>query len=491
MDIRTSLLGMDTFAGSTAQQTLIDSSIPLPDGRDAAEVLCVSAHAVVEKTECRQDMVYTEGRLSVTALCRAMAGEVYGFTAVSIFTQETPLAGVTEGMRAHTAAQVMECSASPDALHLSMKAALELNVFVLAPVTTPFATDLDGDGPAEVRRESLRVRRRTALAETTLRVREEADAAGISRILLYTGAADAVSIAFTGASICEAQGVLAVTVLAESESGELTQKLVRIPFTCSFDAPFVADAWAECTVESLSVSAADVSFGVLDAEAALRLTLYGVEENATDVLADAYDAGGTFQCEFTSLERVSCLGAAHRTFTVQESVSVPKHLPDALRPVYAAVMPVVMGVFERDGLLGADVMLLTSVLYRCDEGKLYAFSEDVPVQLGFGVPFTPDAFVQMRAVSAAASGGGRTLTLDYTLCGLAVLYQSEPARLIASLAEGGGACAYTGALIYFADAGETLWDVGKRFHMPISALQTWNQPLSDPLPEGQPVVLMR
>ena len=41
------------------------------------------------------------------------------------------------------------------------------------------------------------------------------------------------------------------------------------------------------------------------------------------------------------------------------------------------------------------------------------------------------------------------------------------------------------------DAGETLWDVGKRFHMPISALQTWNQPLSDPLPEGQPVVLMR
>ena len=491
MDVQTSLLGLDTRLGNGVSQELIASEIPLPEGRDAASVLGVYARVSIEEAECLEGTVRVNGRLELSIVCQSMSGDVYGFTAHSSLVHAMSLPGAAPGMSAYVTAQVLECSAAPEALRLKMTAVLELSAFVSAPVTTPFITGISGSGSLEKRMASLDVKKRVRLAEATLRLREETDAANVRHVLLYHGAAQVTQLHYSGASTCEAEGRVLITTLVENASGENQTMLITLPFTCSFDAPYLPVTWASCAVESLSAVAADVSFGVIDAEAVLKLQLYGVETTECGVLLDAYDGQGSFSVKTQPVDRLCCSGAATQAFSIQENVLIPEHLPDAMRPVYATAMPAVTGIFEADGMLCADVMLLTCVIYRCDEGKLHSFCEDIPVQLRFDAPFSPDAQVSVRTLSALASGGGRTLSVSYTLEGGALLYSTEPVTLAAELVEEHAPCPYSGVLIYCADAGETLWDVGKRFHVPLSNLNVWNPDLEDALAEGQAVVLMR
>ena len=491
MDVQTGLLGLTSLVGGNVAQTLIASEIPLPAGRDAGEVLSASARAAVDGAECAEGAIRVSGRLTLLVVCASLSGEPFGFTAESAFTQTVAMDAAGPGMTAEVSAQVMECAVAPDALKLKLTAVLELSALVTAPVTTPFVTDITGGTGVEKRTALLSSRRRVLLGEASVRVREETEGKGVARVLLYHGTAEPLGVRYTGAGTLEAEGRLAVTVLVELETGELAARQVSLPFQCGFEAAFLSCVWAECTVEALSVSAADVSFGLLDTEAAVRLRLYGAEETECAPVTDAYDATGSFCCEKTQVDRLTCAGAEQQSFSIQENVLIPKHLPDALRPVYAAAMPAVTGIYEKNGLLSADVMLLTSVIYRCDEGKLHCFTEDLPAQLDFHAPFSPEARVRVNAASVVPGGGGRTLSLQFQLSALAVLYDTEPVELVSALVPGGSPCPYEGVLVYCADAGESLWDVGKRFLVPTAALQAWNTGLSEPLAEGQPVVLIK
>ena len=50
MDIQTSIPGLDLWIGNTTAQTVLDSEIPLPEGRIAVSVLSVFAELHVEET---------------------------------------------------------------------------------------------------------------------------------------------------------------------------------------------------------------------------------------------------------------------------------------------------------------------------------------------------------------------------------------------------------------------------------------------------------
>ena len=49
----------------------------------------------------------------------------------------------------------------------------------------------------------------------------------------------------------------------------------------------------------------------------------------------------------------------------------------------------------------------------------------------------------------------------------------------------------SGILLYFADAGETLFSVGKRFRLPLSAIRRMNPDLTEPLADGARIVMLK
>ncbi|MDO4572195.1 MAG: hypothetical protein Q4C13_02415, partial [Clostridia bacterium] len=316
-------------------------------------------------------------------------------------------------------------------------------------------------------------------------------AENIARILLERAAAQTAPPRFAGSATCEVDGTLYIGALAEDEAGALTPLSFELPFTCAVDAAYAASAWAVAEVEQLSLRAADLSFGVADADATLRVRVYGLEESEYNVVLDAYDEANSFSCERLRVDRLVCGGAVQQSLRFQEKLLVPKHLPDAEKAVFAACMPVVTGLCEREGKLAADIMLLAAVLYRSEEGELQGFTEDIPVQALLDAPYAPGAELSARLLCCTAEGRGRTLELDLRLAVDAVIFSAEPGVFATELVRGGEPCPYEGLIVYCAGAGETLWDVGKRFSVPLSTLGAWNAGLAEPLAEGQAIVLIK
>lgn len=499
MDVQTSVIGIDTLVGTAVSQALIDSEIPLPDGRVAAAVLSAGAQLGACQAEAQQDEVRASGSLTLQLLCQSPSGEAFGFSASSTFVHSMELAGAAEGMAASAGAQVLECSCTVDGAKLHLSAVLELSASVVAPVADPFVTGITGIAGLESRLQTIQTRRSALLATHSVRIREEISAPTAAQVLLYHGTAQVRELVYNGTALT-VEGSLYATVLTASDEGQLTQQTQIIPFTEVFDAPYAETAWTVATVEQVSAVAADMSFGVADVEALVQLRVYGLETAEQQVLSDAYDESAAFHCVQSSFEQLLCSGAEQKRFPFREGVQIPSHLPDAYRMIYASAIAAMTGAFETgDGRLGIDAMVFATVLYQCDGGQLHSFPYDLPLQLVLDAPYTPDARVDLQVLSAQLTGSGRTPELLLTLEAQAVLYGRQSLCAVTAVQpdDAKEQAAARGIIIYCAGAGETLWDVGKRFRITLGALAGWNADLPEtpdpsmPLQEGAHLVLLR
>jgi len=490
MDIQTSIPGLDILIGTTAAQTLIDSEIPLPEGRTADEVLSVTAQLYVEETDCRTDTVVVGGKLSLQLLCRAAGGEPFGFSAVSGFSHSVALSGTADGMHALADGQLLECRCTADRGQLHLTAVMEVRVRVTAQSKTPIITGISGNADLEARMGRLERRSRLPLREYDEHIREEISAPNVARILLSNGAAQIRDLSVSGNSVT-VEGALYVTVLAAASDGQLTLLTQILPFNSVFEAETTPTCWAEAAVTQLHVTAADESFGVADVEARLTVRLFGVDTAEMTVLTDAYDAAGSFTCVQKTEDVLLCMGASAKRFLLREGIRIPTHLPEAYRPIMATAIPAITGTFDSDGKLGIDAMLFVSLLYQCDSGRLHSFSEDIPIQTVLDCAYVPDADARLRVLSVQAAGSGRTPELQFTVETFAECYETAHVSAAAEITAGAEQPPWQGILIYCADAGDTLWSIGKQFLVPLSRLPEWNGPISEPLREGQQILLIR
>ena len=490
MEIQTSIPGLDILIGTNTAQTLIDSEIPLPEGRTADEVLAVTAELLVEEADCRADTVAVGGRLSLQLLCRAAGGEPFGFSAVSGFSHAIAQKGVTEGMQALADGQLLECRCTAERGQLRLSAVLEVRVRVTARADTPLITGIAGGAEVETRTGVLERRSRVLLREYDEHLREEISAPNAARILTARGAAEVRELSASGGSVT-AEGALYVTALAAAGDGQLMLLTQILPFTSVFEAELTPNAWARVSVTQLQVTAADESFGVADVEARLTLRLYGVDASEMRVVTDAYDAAGSFTCVQRQEDALLFLGASQKRSLLREGIRIPPHLPEAYRPVMATAIPAVTGTFDSDGKLGVDAMLFVTLLYQCDSGRLHSFTEDIPVQTVLDCAYTPEADARVQVLAVQTAGSGRTPELQFTVETAAECYAAAHTCAAAALTQGAEQPPWQGILVYCADAGDTLWSVGKRFLVPLSRLFEWNGPLSEPLREGQQLLLIR
>ena len=499
MDVQTSVIGIDTLVGTAVSQTLIDSEIPLPDGRVAAAVLSAGAQLGACQAEAQKDVVRAGGSLTLQLLCQSPSGEVFGFSASSTYVHSMELPGAAEGMAASAGAQVLECGCTVDGAKLRLSAVLELSTAVVAPVADPFVTGIAGVTGLESRQQAVKTRRSALLATHSVRIREEISAPTAAQVLLYHGTAQVRELVYNGTALT-VEGSLYATVLTASDEGQLTQQTQIIPFTEAFDAPYAETAWATATVEQVSAVAADMSFGVADVEALVQLRIYGLEAAEQQVLFDAYDENGAFACARSTFEQLLCTGAEQKRFPFREGVQIPSHLPDAYRMVYASAIAAMTGAYEAEGgRLGIDAMVFATVLYQCDGGQLHSFPYDLPLQLVMDAPYTPDARVELQVLSAQLTGSGRTPELLLTLEAQTVLYDRQSLCAVTAVQpdDAGEPAPARGIIIYCAGAGETLWDIGKRFRVTLGALAGWNADLPEapdpamPLQEGAHLVLLK
>ena len=284
------------------------------------------------------------------------------------------------------------------------------------------------------------------------------------------------------------QGELKLSVLYGEPDGGIRRELYTVPFSDVIACEPGEDPYADASLTSLTVTVEEEGTATVDA--ALSIGIYGSKSETEKVLTDAYDADGSFSCEAQTAEALRYEGARFETVQMNETIPVPGHMKDAYLPLYAAMRTAVTNVSIRDGRGRIEGVLAVTVVYRDDDGVKQSFTHELPLSFDTearGTLLLP----RIRAYDAVLSGSGRTVSANVTLTVEAEWYRTVVFSHVPELSAGTPCETNCGMLVWFADANETLFSIGKRFRVPTARVRASNPTLCEPIAEGTPVLLIR
>ncbi len=467
-------------------QALVEGDIPQIEGRPAREILSATGDVALSAAESAEGSVRLSGEVRLQLICSGEGG-VFAFTSRAAFRHTVQAEGAKDGMlvRAVPALQAMEVKLAGGRITLSAQVDIALRVTDGSAIKA--LCGLEGVQDMEMRQRSLEFLRRDEVFRDVLSLREEVDAAGAHCVLHSDVAASLRDIQCDGRG-AELSGVLTVSALLEGEEGRLFHLMENIPFTETLDVVAGNDLKAELVIEACQVRVAE-EFGLLVVEVKLRVCLLAAERIELALPQDLFSPSLPFDCEREALRLCTPMGPLSYRHTLHETVGVPAGLPEASRVVFTAVRPVITTSNVEEERLCLEGLLVTRVIYESESGMLCSFTEDIPFTCACPAPGATEAMASALA-TATASGTGRSLEMSFTLQISASLCAQRTETVVTGIRETEPQPQPQGIIVYFAGAGETLYDVAKRFRIPRRALR--DKPgVSEELAEGQKLVFLR
>ncbi len=492
MELQFSDLAAARLVLHTSSQALVEGALPLPEGRDSAEVLCADGSVSLTDAVVGEGAVTVEGRVRVELVCRD-GGEVFAFASSAAFRHSLPAPGAKEGMRAegHAALQTLTVEQA-DALMLS--AILDVECMVLREEPLRVLSAIKGAEDLTCREQAFESVRMETLSRETVPTREEMSAPGAADVLCASGVCQLREIRVGGDTVIS-EGTLTVTALGVSADGRLSEIVQHVPVTLTteLDAPGAdaAGCVGEAEVESLRLTPIGENSGLMSVEARIAVRVDAPRAEAAALPVAAYVPSLPLAAVREEVQLLRRGAPVRFRYGASETLNIPDGMPESSRVAYCTARPVVTAVSVEEGRLCVEGLLFTRVLYQTEGGMLYAFTEDIPFCCETAAPSGfPEARADVCAAAASASGAGRSIGFSYTLIVSASPYEIVKTSVVTGMEECAEQPSPRGVVIYFAGEGETLFDVGQRFNLPRSRLPETNRGLSEPLRDGEKLVLL-
>ncbi|MEA5059115.1 MAG: DUF3794 domain-containing protein [Clostridia bacterium] len=468
-------------------QALVEGDIPQIEGRPAKEILSATGDVALSGAETAAGAVRLSGEVRLHLIC-AGDGGVFAFTSRAAFRHTVQVEGAQAGMpiKAGPILQAMEVKLEGGRIMLSAEVDIAIRVTDNRPIKA--LSGLEGIQDLEMQGRSITLAKRQEVFRDVLSLREEMDAADAHSVLQYDIVPSLREIQSEGRGV-EISGSLTVSALVQGEEGRLFQLTQNIPFTETLDVIVGSDLSVELTIETSQVRVAE-EFGLLVVEARLLVCLYGIEHMEVTLPQDLFSPSMAFDCARETLRLCADMGPLSHRHTLHETVSIPAGLPEASRVLYAAVRPVITTCNITEERLCIEGLLVTRVIYESESGTLFAFTEDIPFECCCPAQGATDAIPSAMA-TATAAGSGRSLEMSFSIQIWASMAFQRTETVVTGIQESQRQAPPQGIIVYFAGAGETLYDVAKRFLVPRQALiEAWDGQ-TETLEEGQKLVFLR
>lgn len=479
-------------------QVLLEGAIPLPAGKDAAELIDYTAEAQLDSCRAETAKLSIDGRLTVRLIAADSAGEVFAFTSESPFSHTLTDAAIEPGMAAEVlpALSVLTVRRAPDG-KLMLSAALDLDCAVISAAPVKALSRVNGVADMEIRTGEAQLTSRRLIGTNLIHLSDELSCDGADEVISSDLRLSVRDTAFENGGVT-VSGVAVFTALCRSAGGELSQLSRSLPFRESVETDGTAEeVYAFAEVKNCAVRALGTEFSLVSAEADIELRVCGLRSAGVVLPLDAFSPGINFNCIKQKSTFLSVLGGAEQQHTVRENVTVPDGMPDIFTPLYVSARPVVTSAELTGGEFCIDGLLPTRLVYRSAGGGILSFTEDVPFSVSAAAP--SGAVLPRLCLSCSCSitgGSGRTAQIGYQLTVSCEFWSELETELVVGLAEQNAerdepsAERISGLIIHTAGEGETIFDIAKRFRVPTKTVRGLNPDLPEQLAAGEKILLV-
>lgn len=476
-------LRIDTRAAAEGTLT------PPPSLPPMEKVLCVDGYASAS-AKAAEGKLRIDGTVLFHVLYVCSAGKTHGFESAAVFAHAVDLPGAKADMRAfvHCALGKIRWRLTGGSVELS--AEVQLSCFAAGKESLAVLSGADVQG-LETRCETLSLWQ-SEISSEELGLRDEVRLPRTADRLLSLSGWCRIQNALPEGEKVSLSGMLKLCALFAAPDGTVVQAPFSLPFETRLPLPEGAKT-AFAAARLLALSGTLVDEDILSVEARAEATVAALKEETHTVLTDAYAVGHSLShsaAAFTARKELWC----NCRGTLRLEAPLPEGMPDAERVLAVRLRPAADSCAAAAGALELSGTVYASILYLCREGNLHSFEAALPFSCGCETPALQagmEVFADLACELLHAGAATGSILIQCALDCAVQAYALADHSALTDAAAGEPLGGLYGPVVYFPAEGETLWEVGKRFCVPLSELKSLNPDLEKELPPALVLNLRR
>ena len=287
-----------------------------------------------------------------------------------------------------------------------------------------------------------------------------------------------------------------VVYLSEDKNAPLQYFYESIPFGEIIPSETAADAgdvMADADLFDVRVNITEAESDILQMSAKLGIICVTKTYHDTELMTDAYSLKKRLNvshctCAYQNTALSGCAKAITRCL-----VSIPDTMPPASRIVCMNASPMVATVVPHTDRVYIDGLMVFTMCYTSPEG-MQSLKGDVPFEAEIqmeGILPCHDVCIDADVEYCAFEGAGREISVKIMMDARIKAYTHHDMRLVSDIAETDeDAPVRGGVTIFFADGGESTWDIAKRYAITQDAVKRFNPDISESAAAGQKILII-
>ncbi len=506
---------MDRLKCKASTQITLEDDVNISDARpDASSLIMDRGNVIIEEVKVTQDHVMVKGKLEVTVvyLVDGAGGDVASMEALLPLEEQIYVEGIESTDTADVSWEIEDLQVSLiNSRKLGVQSLLVLFAQCRELCDEETAVDIVGNAPLEFRKKTLDVAALAFHKKDIFRVKEEVEIPGsfpnIFSLIFwnitpvgidYKIAADKINI----------QGEMKAFFLyrGEGEEEEICHYETTFPFAGSVDCMGAAEGMIpeiRYRAETKDVAVRpdfDGEERVITLECCLNLDICIYEEEKIDILSDVYSVVNEImvtekEADFRRLfSRNTGKMKLSEHFAAKAGAQMTKILHTA------GSLQITEQMLTEEGIVISGYVNLQIMYESAKEEERYGmiketlpFRHVMEAEYGRNHDLMP-VQADVEQITATILDG-EEVDVKCVLFFRGNVYTRWKEKMIEQIAEkeldSNKMAALPGIAIYMVGEGESLWDIGKRYYVPIAALKQTNELSSDEVKCGDRILIVK
>lgn len=338
----------------------------------------------------------------------------------------------------------------------------------------------------EARREKIEALASVCVKERELRITEELElpetAPSVSA-LLYTDVKVAEASVSVNKGQCVLKGELVVTPVYSAEGSIVPEKQeFRFPLTQIAELPDADDnSMIDGEFEIVSVYAepeadADGNSRIIDCEVVLNGVVRCFKSDEYTVITDVFSPSNELSVEYASAKYLTCCDILRDSKSLRGQLECENSIGSVLD---IAASTKILRVSSDNGCVKAEGIVSAELIYATGEGTVSSAKGEIPFD--FALPYSCNCDIRCEAEAAASSlsyniSGENTIDVRCEAAVKISICAERELRAVSDIAVIGekADCHAHPITLYFAEKGECVWDIAKRYGGSVADILTEN-----------------
>ncbi len=501
MKLQKSSLQTETASREVLSESLVEGRLSLPSEKaDIDRILFIQGrvHVGAEPTDGR---IFMDGSVVFSVVYISDNGDIESFDASSPFRHSEEMPDVSPGMNVISRGNVREVEYTCDDNRTVYVKGI---VSVGLRGTMPHSSDtVSSAGAPELQvktaRKPLKMTRETK--RDTVVLREDVRIPQSMPVAVRILAADAyptIKSVHTEELKIVVEGELKVSALylSDDKGAPLQQYNETVPFgqiipsdNISPDDSIVADA----NLMDFDLSTVEDADDILRLSARIGIVCGARAEQAVEYMEDAYSLDSKLNISYADqtcrqLKRWGCVRAFARS-----TISIPAAQPGVSRVVCLKASPVILAARPGEGRVYLEGLMMFTMCYTSPEG-MTSLTGEAPFEaeaLLDGISSQDEIEANADVETCSCEGTGRDISAKFMMDVCLRSYTETNIHLVTDIKDTEEPLARDGGItIYFADGGESAWDIAKRYATTPETVKKFNPDIGDATIPGQKVLIL-